>query len=67
MRLTPGPLAVMVPATCSTGRPRLHRDVTGHDCGPVLPKNDEPFLGQDSQGVLQRCDPHALKRAHLLD
>jgi hypothetical protein len=35
--------------------------------GPALPEDNEPFLGQDSQGVLQRRDPHTLKRAHLLD
>ena len=62
-----GPLTVMVPAACSTGRPTVYRDVTGHDCGPALPEDDKPFVGQDSQGVLQCRDPHALKRAHLLD
>ena len=67
MRLTSGPLTVMLPATCRTGRPTVHRHVTGHDCGPALPKDYEPFLGQDSQGVLQCRDPTALKHAHLLD
>ncbi len=45
----------------------VHHDVTGHDCGPALPEDDKPFLAQDSQGVLQCRDPHALKRAYLLD
>ena len=67
MWLASGPLAVMVLAACGPGRPTVHHDVTGHDCGPALPEDDEPFLGQDSQGVLQCRDPHALKRAHLLD
>ena len=57
----------MIPAARSPGRPTVHHDVTGHDCGPALPDDDEPFLGQDSQGVLQRRDPHALQGAHLLD
>ena len=67
MWLAAGPLAVMVLAACDTGNSTVHRDVTGHDCGPALPEDNEPFLGQDSQGVLQCRDPHALKRAHLLD
>jgi len=45
MRLTPGPLAVMAPAACSTHSPTVYRDVTGHDCGPALPEDNEPFLG----------------------
>jgi hypothetical protein len=39
----------MAPAVCSTGRSTVHHDITGHDCGPALPEDDEPFLGQDSQ------------------
>jgi len=67
MRLTPGPLAVMVPAARGLGRPTVHHDLTSYDCCPALPEDNEPFRGQDSQGVLQCRDPHALKRAHLLD
>ena len=48
MRLASGTLAVMVPAARSPGRPTVHHDVTGYDCGPALPEDEEPFLGQDS-------------------
>ena len=60
MRLTPRPLAVMVPATRSPGRPAVHYDVTGYDRGPALPDDYEPFVGQDGKGVLQRRDPDVL-------
>ena len=42
----------MVPAARGPARPTVHYDVTGYDRGPALPNDDEPFLGQDSQGVL---------------
>ena len=50
----------MVPAAASPARAAVHHNVTCYDCGPALPNDDEPFLGQHSQGMLQRRDPHAL-------
>jgi hypothetical protein len=44
MRLASGTLAIMVPAARSPGRPTIRDDVTGYDCGPALPEDDEPFL-----------------------
>ena len=66
MRLASLPLAIMVLAARGSGRPTVHHDLTGYDCCPALPADDEPFLGQDSQGVLQCSDPHALMSTHLL-
>ena len=48
MRLAPRPLAIMVLAARGSGRSTVHHDLTGYDCGPALPEDDEPFLGQDS-------------------
>ncbi len=47
MRLTPGTLAVVIPAACSP-RSTVPHDVASYDCGSALPEDDEPFLGQDS-------------------
>ena len=66
MRLASRPLAIMVLAARGSGRPTVHHDLTGYDCCPALPADDKPFLGQDSQGVLQCSDPHALMSTHLL-
>jgi hypothetical protein len=38
----------MVAAARSPARSPVHPDVTGYDCGPALPDDDESLLGQDS-------------------
>ena len=48
MRLASRPLAITVLAARGPGRPTVHHDLTGYDCGPALPEDDESFLGQDS-------------------
>jgi hypothetical protein len=67
VRLAPrAPAVVVAAALRSCGAP-LGADVTRHDRGPALADDDEPFLGEDRQGMLQSGHRNVLQVVHLAD
>jgi hypothetical protein len=57
----------VVAAAQSSSGPPLRGDITCHDRGAALTDDDEPFLGEDRQGVLQGRHRNVLQVAHLAD
>ena len=63
----PGAPAVVIPASRSTAGTPVRADFTGDNRGPALADEDQPFAGEDVQGVLQGRYRNILQGAQLAD